>query len=573
MAKQVKAPISPWRFRVVVAGLLVLAAMLLARTLTLQVLDVDRGYEFLQGQGNARTIRSEIIPAHRGMISDRNGEPLAVSTPVASIWANPRELGKQKDAWPRLARALSMSVAELSRKMERYSNSQFMYLRRHLAPQDAKAILALKVPGVYLQREYRRFYPAGEVTAHLLGFTNIDDRGQEGLELAYDEWLNGEPGRKRVLKDLYGNIIREIDAGKEASPGKSLQLSIDLRLQYLAYRELKAALKRTGAKAGSVVILDSKSGEVLAMVNQPSYNPNNRSQLNPSALRNRAVIDMFEPGSTVKPMTLVAALESGRYQPDTEINTHPGYIKVGPKLLEDHRNYGVLTVAEVLKKSSQVGTTKIALSLDEQEVWRVFQRFGFGRDTGSGFPGESSGVLPNRPKWRAIERATLSFGYGMTVTNLQLAQAYSVFANHGVFQPVSMLKRQEPAEHRQVIAPKVARQVVDMLELVTQPGGTATRARVSAYRVGGKTGTSHKAVAGGYAEDRYFSLFAGVAPASDPRIVAVVTIDEPEGDYFGGLVAAPVFSSVVADALRLMNIAPDDVEPEPKGEDRGDAAA
>lgn len=573
MAKQVKAPISPWRFRVVVAGLLVLAAMLLARTLTLQVLDVDRGYEFLQGQGNARTIRSEVIPAHRGMISDRNGEPLAVSTPVASIWANPRELGKQKDAWPKLARALSMSVAELSRKMERYSNSQFMYLRRHLAPQDAKSILALKVPGVYLQREYRRFYPAGEVTAHLLGFTNIDDRGQEGLELAYDEWLNGEPGRKRVLKDLYGNIIREIDAGKEASPGKSLQLSIDLRLQYLAYRELKAALKRTGAKAGSVVILDSKSGEVLAMVNQPSYNPNNRSQLNPSALRNRAVIDMFEPGSTVKPMTLVAALESGRYQPDTEINTHPGYIKVGPKLLEDHRNYGVLTVAEVLKKSSQVGTTKIALSLDEQEVWRVFQRFGFGRDTGSGFPGENSGVLPNRPNWRAIERATLSFGYGMTVTNLQLAQAYSVFANHGVFQPVSMLKRQGPAEHRQVISPKVARQVVDMLELVTQPGGTATRARVAAYRVGGKTGTSHKAVAGGYAEDRYFSLFAGVAPASDPRIVAVVTIDEPEGDYFGGLVAAPVFSSVVADALRLMNIAPDDVEPEAEGDDRGDAAA
>lgn len=549
--------------------------MLLARTLTLQVLDVDRGYEFLQGQGNARTIRTEVIPAHRGMISDRNGEPLAVSTPVASIWANPRELIKQKEAWPRLARSLSISVAELSRRLDRYSNSQFMYLRRHLAPQEAKAILALKVPGVYLQREYRRFYPAGEVTAHLLGFTNIDDRGQEGLELAYDEWLNGEPGRKRVLKDLYGNIIRELDAGKEARPGKGLQLSIDLRLQYLAYRELKAALKRTGAKAGSVVILDSHSGEVLAMVNQPSYNPNNRSQLNPSALRNRAVIDMFEPGSTVKPMTLVAALESGRYQPDTEINTHPGYIKVGPKVLEDHRNYGVLTVAEVLKKSSQVGTTKIALSLDEQEVWQVFQRFGFGRDTGSGFPGESTGVLPNRPNWRAIERATLSFGYGLTVTNLQLAQAYGVFANRGVFQPATLLKREQSAERQQIISPKIARQVVDMLELVTQPGGTATRARVAAYRVGGKTGTSHKAVAGGYAEDRYFSLFAGVAPASQPRIVAVVTIDEPEGDYFGGLVAAPVFSRVVADALRLMNIAPDDVEllPAAKADEEGDNAA
>ncbi|MAY38450.1 MULTISPECIES: peptidoglycan D,D-transpeptidase FtsI family protein [Spongiibacter] len=573
MAKQVNAPVSPWRFRVVIAGLLILAALLLARALTLQVLDVDRGYRFLQGQGNARTIRTEIIPAHRGMISDRNGEPLAVSTPVASIWANPQELGKNKDSWAKLARALNMSHGELAGRLQRYADSQFMYLRRHLSPQDAKTILALKVPGVYLQREYRRFYPAGEVAAHMLGFTDIDDRGQEGLELAYDEWLNGTPGSKRVLKDLYGNIIREIDAGREASPGKDLQLSIDLRLQYLAYKELKSALKRTGAKAGSVVILDSRSGEVLALVNQPSYNPNNRSQLSPSAMRNRALTDMFEPGSTMKPLTMVAALESGRYQPDTEINTHPGYIKVGPKLLEDHRNYGVLTVADILKKSSQVGTTKIALSLDEQEVWRVFQRFGLGRSTGSGFPGESTGVLPNHPNWRAIERATFAFGYGLTVTSLQLAQAYSVFANHGVFQPVSLVKREASAERKQLISPIIARQIVDMLESVTGPGGTATRARVDAYRVAGKTGTSHKAIAGGYAEDRYFSLFAGVAPASDPRIVAVVAIDEPKGDYFGGLVAAPVFSKVVADALRLMNIAPDDVEPVAKADKKGDAAA
>ncbi|MGB1906218.1 MAG: peptidoglycan D,D-transpeptidase FtsI family protein, partial [Spongiibacter sp.] len=333
-------------------------------------------------------------------------------------------------------------------------------------------------------------------------------------------------------------------------------------LQYLAYRELKAALKRTGAKAGSVVILDSHTGEVLAMVNQPSFNPNNKSRLDPRAMRNRAVLDMFEPGSTMKPMTLVAALESGRYEPDTTINTHPGYIKVGPKVLEDHRNYGVLTVAEVLKKSSQVGTTKIALSLDERDVWSVFKRFGLGEMTASGFPGESAGVLPNHKSWRAIERATFAFGYGLTVTNLQLAQAYAVFANRGVFQPVSLLKRKEQAERVQAITPKTARQIVDMLELVTQPGGTATRARVDAYRVAGKTGTSHKAVAGGYAEDRYFSLFAGIAPASDPRIVAVIAIDEPEGDYFGGLVAAPVFSKVMADALRLMNIAPDDIEPE-----------
>ncbi|QQD19067.1 penicillin-binding protein 2 [Spongiibacter nanhainus] len=579
MAKQAKAPISPWRFRLVVGGLLALVLMLLWRTLTLQVLDVDRGYRFLQGQGNARTNRTEVIPAHRGMIADRNGEPLAVSTPVASIWANPQELQGAEQDLPRLAKALDIPQRELRQRLKRFADSQFMYLRRHMAPAEANAVLAEKVPGVYLQREYRRFYPAGEVTAHLLGFTDIDDRGQEGLELAYDEWLVGEPGRKRVLKDLYGNTIREIDAGKAAKPGKDLQLSIDLRLQYLAYRELKAALKRTGAKAGSVVILDAHTGEVLAMVNQPSYNPNNRSQLQPNAMRNRAVIDMFEPGSTMKPLTLAAALESGQYQVDTEINTHPGYTFVGSKKLEDHRNYGVLTVAEILKKSSQVGTTKIALSLDPHEMWELFHRFGLGRSTGSGFPGESSGVMPNRAHWREIERATFAFGYGLTVTNLQLAQAYGVFANDGVFKPVTLIKRSEQSEGRQVLSPDIAAKVVDMLELVTKPGGTGTRARVDAYRVGGKTGTSHKAQAGGYAEDRYFSIFAGLAPASDPRIVAVVTVDEPQGDYFGGLVAAPVFSQVVADALRLLNVAPDDLvaeeTPEAKstaGEKSGGAA-
>ena len=574
MAKPVNAPISPWRFRIVVGALLVLALLLVWRTLTLQVLDVDRGYEFLQGQGNARTNRTEVIPAHRGIITDRNGEPLAVSTPVASIWANPQELKEAKGEWARLAASLDMSAPELSRRIERYSASQFMYLRRHMAPAAAQQVIQMKVPGVYLQREYRRFYPAGEVTAHILGFTDIDDRGQEGLELAYDEWLNGTPGRKQVLKDLYGNIIREIDAGEAASPGKNIQLSIDLRLQYLAYKELKTAINKTGAKAGSVVIIDSESGEVLAMVNQPSFNPNNRRQLIPDAMRNRAVIDMFEPGSTVKPLTIVAGLESGKYDPETVINTNPGYIKVGPKVLEDHRNYGAITVAEVLKKSSQVGTTKIALSLDEHDVWGVFNRFGLGRSTGSGFPGESNGMLPNRPNWRAIERATFAFGYGLTVTNLQLAQAYSVFANKGMFQQVSLLKRTEKPVKQQVISAKIARQVVDMLEEVTELGGTATRAQVDAYRIAGKTGTSHKAEAGGYAKSRYFALFAGVAPASNPRIVAVVTIDEPHGDYFGGLVAAPVFSKVVSDALRLLNIAPDNLEPEdPKPKVKGDSAA
>jgi cell division protein FtsI (penicillin-binding protein 3) len=574
MGAQVKTPISPWRFRIVVGALIALALLLVWRTLTLQVLDVDRGYEFLQGQGNARTNRTEVIPAHRGMISDRNGEPLAVSTPVASIWANPQELKNAKDEWSRLAASLDIKVADLSLRMERYSDSQFMYLRRHMSPAAAKKIIQMKVPGVYLQSEYRRFYPAGEVTSHIIGFTDIDDRGQEGLELAYDEWLNGKPGRKQVLKDLYGHIIREIDAGEAASPGKDIQLSIDLRLQYLAYRELKEAIAKTGAKAGSVVIVDSENGEVLAMVNQPSFNPNNRRQLIPDSMRNRAVIDMFEPGSTVKPLTIVAALESSKYQPDTVINTNPGYIKVGRKLLKDHRNYGAITVAEVLKKSSQVGTTKIALSLDEHDVWGVFNRFGLGRSTGSGFPGESNGMLLNRPNWRPIERATFAFGYGLTVTSLQLAQAYSVFANHGMFQQTSLLKRSDKPVMQRVISAKIARQVVDMLEEVTSLGGTATRAQVDAYRIAGKTGTSHKAEAGGYSGDRYFAVFAGVAPASNPRIVAVVTIDEPHGDYFGGLVAAPVFSKVVSNALRLLNIAPDNLKPTvPKPKVKGDAAA
>lgn len=560
MGKHSKTLISPWRFRIVAAALAVLALLLGWRTLTLQVLDVDRGYRFLQGQGNARTNRTELIPAHRGMISDRNGEPLAVSTPVASIWANPQEMSSVAGDWKKLPALLGLSSKELSAKLGRYRRSQFMYLRRHLSPADARQVMALKIPGVYLQREYRRFYPAGEITSHILGFTNIDDQGQEGLELAYDDWLTGKAGRKQVLKDLYGNIIREIDAGEAAQPGKDLQLSIDLRLQYLAYRELKSALKRTGAKAGSVVVLDADSGEVLALVNQPAFNPNNRSRLNPSALRNRAVIDMFEPGSTMKPFTIAAGLESGLYNPESKINTHPGYIRVGRKRLEDHRNYGVLSLAEILKKSSQVGTTKIALSLDEQDVWRMFQRMGLGRSTGSGFPGESSGMLPNRAKWRAIERATFAFGYGLTVTNLQLAQAYSVLANNGMFQEVSLLKREQPAAKQQVLSAKISQQIVGMLEHVTEPGGTATRARVDAYRVAGKTGTSHKAQAGGYAEDKYFSIFAGMAPVSKPRVVAVVTIDEPQGDYYGGLVAAPVFSKVVADALRLLNIAPDDIE-------------
>ncbi len=558
MAKQVTEPVPVWRLLVMVLGLAALACMLVWRTLHLQVLDADRGREFLQGQGNARTIRTEQIPAHRGMITDRNGEPLAVSTPVASIWADPKELVAAMGRLPELAQLLGLNRNELREKIERVAGRRFVYLRRHLTPAEAEKVLSAGIPGVYMQREYRRYYPAGEVTAHLIGFTNIDDRGQEGLELAYDEWLRGTPGSKKVLKDLYGHIIRDLDDGRAASPGNDLQLTVDLRLQYQAYKELKLALQRSQAKAGSVVMLDARTGEVLAMVNQPGFNPNNRSELRLAALRNRAVTDVFEPGSTVKPFTVVAALESGKFNQDSVIDTSPGYMRIGSKTLVDPVNYGELNLEGMLKKSSQVGISKLSLALNEQWVWDVFQRIGLGRSTGIGFPGESNGLLPNRPKWLPIERANFAFGYGLSVTALQLAQAYGVLANGGVLQPVSLIQRAQAAESYRVIEEPVARSVSRMLESVIRPGGTGTRARINAYRVAGKTGTVHKIGEGGYADDRYLSLFVGMAPASDPRVVTVVTIDEPEsGKYYGGEAAAPVFSRVTGEAMRLLNIAPD----------------
>ncbi len=561
MAKQTEQLVPVWRFMVMALGLLALALLLVWRTLHLQILNDDRGREFLQGQGNARTIRTEAIPAHRGMITDRHGEPLAVSTPVASLWADPKELSRFSDRLPELARLLGVDSRQLKEKINLMPGRRFVYLRRHMSPADAKKVLNAAIPGVYMQREYRRFYPAGEVVSHLLGFTNIDDQGQEGLELAYNDWLRGTPGSKRVLKDLYGNIFRDLDDGKPAEPGNDLRLTIDLRLQYLAYKELKTALQRTQAKAGSVVMLDSHTGEVLAMVNQPGFNPNNRSDMPLSALRNRAVTDVFEPGSTVKPFTVVAALESGKYQPDSVIDTSPGYVRIGSKTLVDPVNYGVLDLEHILKKSSQVGISKMSLVLNEQWVWEVFQRIGLGRSTGSGFPGESNGVLPNHPNWLPIERANFAFGYGLSVTALQLAQAYGVLASGGMLRPVSLIQREEQAQSQRVISEKIATQVSQMLESVTRPGGTGTRAQIDAYRVAGKTGTVHKIGAEGYADDRYLSLFVGMAPVSRPRVVTVVTIDEPgSGRYYGGEAAAPVFSRVTGEAMRLLNVAPDGIE-------------
>ncbi|HSB95385.1 MAG TPA: penicillin-binding transpeptidase domain-containing protein [Spongiibacteraceae bacterium] len=557
MSERAMDALPRWRLPAVLVVLGILLALLTWRLLSLQVLNTERGYEFLQGQGDARAIRTEVIPAHRGQIVDRNGEPLAISTPVVSIWANPSEVKAARQRWPELARKIGLEQSSLEEKLS-YQGKHFVYLRRHLPPPEAAAVMALKLPGIYAQREYRRFYPAGEVTAHILGFTDVDDHGQEGLELAYDNYLSGTPGSKRVLKELTGKIIREIDAGQPAKPGKDLTLSIDLRLQYLAYRELRNALQDMGASAGSVVMLDSHTGEVLAMASQPSFNPNNRARANSNGLRNRAMLDLIEPGSTMKPLTMVAALESGQYTPQTMVDASPGYLSVDGKVLKDPVNFGLIDLTKIITKSSQIGMTRVALTLDEKKMVDVSRRFGLGSGMDTGFPGEQHGVLPARNRWSDIERATYAFGYGLQVTPLQLARAYSVFASGGRLRPVSLLKRDGAApEGEQVVSAGVAQQIVDMMKTVVEPGGTGVRAKIPAYSVAGKTGTVHMVGVHGY-EDRYHSLFAGLAPTSAPRIVTVVVVDDASlGKYHGGDVAAPVFAKVVGGAMRLLNIAPD----------------
>ena len=557
MKRQKKQAISIWRFHLVLAVLCSLLALLVGRILSLQILDTERGHEFLQDQGAMRSVRTAEIPAYRGVISDRRGEPLAVSTPVISIWANPRIL-KGSERLAELATALGMPLPALQEKLARYKGKQFMYLQRHRVPADARAVLEKRVRGVYGEREYRRFYPAGEVAAQLVGFTNVDDEGIAVLELAYNDWLQGVPGKKKYIKDLHGEVVRDIGVLQPARPGKDLILSIDLRLQYLQHRELQKAVTALRAASGSIVTLDSHTGEILAMVNYPVYNPNSRKGVKAASMRNRAMTDVYEPGSTMKALTLVAALESGRYTPQTLIDTSPGRIRVGRKVYPDPRNYGEITVTRVIQKSSQVGVTKIALDLGHEPIWDVFNRFGVGQHPGTGFPGESAGRLPNRPRWHATEKVSLAFGYGITATPLQLASAYTVFANGGVQQPVSLLALEgELPAGTQVIAPQLAEQVLEVLHKVTGEHGTARKARVPGYQVGGKTGTVHKVGPGGYMDDKYVALFAGVAPSNDPRIVTVVVINEPKGEaYGGGSAAAPVFSQVTKGALRILNVPP-----------------
>ncbi len=535
-------------------GLFSVAAMLLlARAVDLQLLRKD----FLQDHGDARYLRVVDTPAHRGMILDRNGEPLAVSTPVSSVWAVPRNLLQARAQWPLLARVLGMTEKQLQGLVVPRKNRGFVYLRRHVTPDVASKVMALGVNGVSLQREFHRYYPAAEVAAHVVGFTDVDDRGQEGVELAFDSRLRGSPGAMRVIKDGRGRIVENVEGLRTSQRGEDLGLSIDRRIQYIAYRELKAAVATYQAKAGSIVVIDSHTGEILAMANQPSYNPNNRGEMKDEYFRNRAVTDSFEPGSTIKPFTIAAALESGAYTPTTPIDTAPGFYKLGTHTIRDDHNYGRLDVTGVITKSSNVGASRIALSLDPKQLWSLFERVGFGQVPGSGFPGETSGRLTDYRDWREIGQATMAFGYGLSMSLLQLARAYTVLANDGISVPLGIEKRLRPPAGKRVISASNASQVRKMLETVITRG-TGRRAHVTGYRVAGKTGTVHKSIIGGYAVDRYLAVFAGMAPASSPRLVIAVMIDEPSaGSYYGGQVAAPVFARVMGESLRLLAVAPD----------------
>jgi len=544
----------PLRLWVVAAVFATGFVLMGARAYYLQVVHAD----WLQRQGNARQIRTVDVSALRGMILDRNGEPLAISTPVESVWANPAEFDAARSRWPALARVLQLDPRGLADLTRRHAEREFMYLKRHVPPEVAAEVQRLNVPGVYLRREYKRYYPAGSVTAHVVGFTDVDDHGQEGLELAHDEFLRGRDGRKLVLKDGRRMTIKDLRSLRRAEDGHSLVISLDSRLQYLAYRALQSAVAMHGARAGSLVLLDARSGEVLAMVNEPGFNPNNRAELKSGQFRNRAVTDLFEPGSTIKPFTIAAAIDDNLFHPDTRIETDPGYVKVGSHTIRDEHNYGRLTVARVIIKSSNVGASKIAMAMPAQQLWKMLDAVGCGHSTAIDLPGENTGRLAPAARWRELEQATLSFGYGLSLSPLQLAQAYTALANDGRLVPVTMLRREGPVHTRPVMKAVTAHEIGRMLELAASEQGTGGAARVARYRVAGKTGTVHKIGPGGYSPDRYVSIFAGYAPVSDPRLVAVVVIDDPErGGYFGGEVAAPVFAQVMDGALRLLNIPPD----------------
>lgn len=548
--RMVKLP--AWRRRLLLIAILLGFLGLFARGVYLQSLHKD----FLQKKGDARYSRTMTLPAYRGKIVDRNDELLAISSPVESIWASPPDMeinAKQKQA---LVKLLGLKTKEFDKKVAN-TQREFVYIKRRISPDLAAQVMSLEIPGIFMQREYKRFYPAGDVAAHVVGFTGIDDNGQEGFELAKNAHLSGKSGSRRVIKDRKGRIVEDLEAVKVPQDGHDLVLSIDRRIQYLAFRELTKAIEKHKAKAGAAVVLDAKTGEVLAMVNLPTYNPNNPVNIK-GKTRNRVITDMFEPGSTLKPMTAAAAMEFGDYKPETQIQTAPGYMAIGPAVIHDAHPHGILTVTEVIQKSSNVGSAKMALSLRKEALWSTFHQLGFGTPTHVGFPGEASGRLRNYKSWRPIEQATMSYGHGISLTLLQLARAYTVFANEGELKPVTLLKSNETPVGQQVFSAKVANDMKDMLELVVQPGGTALRAQVAGYRVAGKTGTAHKLGPTGYEKDKYVGSFVGMAPASNPKLIMAVMIDEPtSGEYYGGTVAAPVFSAVMADALRMLSVPQD----------------
>lgn len=539
------------------AGFAFLSLLLVVRAAYLQVFD----HEFYRSQGEARHLRTVAIPAHRGDLLDRTGEPLAISTPIDSLWGVPATLTSQPGAIGQLAAALELDEKKLRSRIQSAADRkrEFVYLKRHVLPARVDQVLRLQIDDVSVQREYRRYYPSGSSSSHLLGFTDIDDKGREGLEMAYDEWLSGSPGLRRVVRDRTGREIAGMDVVKPALPGKDLQLSVDRQLQYFADKALKNAISTHDAESGSVIVMDVGTGEIMAMVNYPSYNPNDLGDRSGGRQRNRAITDVFEPGSTMKPFTIAAALESAEFNTESIVNTSPGKYSIGRYEISDLKDYGWLDLGGVVTKSSNVGISKIARQLQPEKMWSVFDAFGFGRPAGSEFPGEVAGYFNHSSLWHRSEQASVSFGYGISVSALQLVRAYVAIANDGLMPPVSFIANSEQQTAQRVIDQSIARDVQKMLESVVT-NGSGTRARIPGYTVAGKTGTSHRSKSGGYAEDRYISLFAGYAPASDPQLATVVVLHDPKaGDYFGGVVAAPVFAEVMAHGLRLNGIEPDAV--------------
>lgn len=551
-----KPSLISWRLYVVASLIILVFIGITSRAVFLQVIDSEQ----LRYQGDLRSKRTVVSQSHRGSIVDRHGMALAVSVPVEVVWAEPNVIHKNnglddKRRWKALADVLDRPLEKLLSSVSDASK-RFVYLKRQISPAQAEYIRQLKIPGIYLKPSSRRYYPTGEVTSHVVGFTNIDDKGQNGIEKTYDDWLTGSPIKRKVRRARDGMVVERLNTVEEGENANDVVTSIDQRIQAIAYKELKTATEKYRATSGSLIVLDIKTGEVLAMANTPSYNPNNRRTMLPYKLRNRSISDSFEPGSTIKPLAAMMALDYGQFNVNSVIDTKPGYYRLGGNTVRDSRNYGKVDVATIIAKSSNVGVSKLALSVPKEQLINSYYDLGFGSPTHITLPAESGGLLSTRSRWSDFEIATLSFGYGLAVTPLQLAKAYAVIANEGRVNPISILKLEKAPEGEQVIDPAVAKAMLQMMEGVTKAGGTAVKARIGGYRVAGKTGTARKAIAGGYGDD-YVVSFAGIAPIDNPRLVTIVIINEPKGDkYYGGDVAAPVFAKVTTGALQLLNVAP-----------------